>query len=83
VVVSDGPLGLHASRAGVSCYEPASTYGWPVVDDVGAGDRAQAALVDALLRGEPLQVALRAAARQGIELCTGRGATTRILDCKG
>ncbi len=80
VVITDGADGIHASRDGELFYEPAYTDPQrPIVDDVGAGDGAQAALVDALLRGRPLEVALRAAARQGFEVCTGRGATTCLV----
>jgi sugar/nucleoside kinase (ribokinase family) len=43
-------------------------------DDVGCGDACQAAIVDALLKGYPLELALRAGARQGFEALTVAGA---------
>jgi sugar/nucleoside kinase (ribokinase family) len=80
VVITDGPAGLHAVRDGERCDVPAYRDGRPVVDDVGAGDAAQAALVDALLRRYPLELTLLAGARQGYEACTAFGATTHLLD---
>jgi ribokinase len=80
VVVTDGASGVHALRDGRRCHVPAYTDPRrPVADDVGAGDCCQATIVAALLRGYPLEGALRAGARQGFEACTGIGATTNLL----
>lgn len=56
------------------CDEPAYCDGNRlIVDDTGAGDAAAAAIIDALLRGLPLQNALACGARNGFEACTGHG----------
>jgi len=72
--------GIAALRDGQFYHVPAYTDSRPVVDTTGAGDAAQAALVDGLCRGLPLEVALLAATRQGFESCTAVGATTALLD---
>jgi sugar/nucleoside kinase (ribokinase family) len=80
-VVTYGDRGIHALRDGKLYYVPAYTDPKrPIVDDTGAGDAAQAAIVDSLLRGLPLEIALLAGARQGFEACTALGATTHLLD---
>lgn len=80
VVITDGADALHGWRDGERCDVPA--YVDPlrtVVDDTGAGDAAQAAVVHALLGGYPLEAALQAGARQGFECCTAVGAATCLL----
>jgi len=82
-VVTEGPRGIHAvSDEGGSYHVPAYTDGRPVVDDTGAGDAAEAAIVDTLLRGKPLEIALLAGARLGFEACTAAGATTNLLSAE-
>ena len=58
---------------------PAYTNAHPIINDTAAGDAAQAALVDRLIAGAPMDVALRAAARNGFEACLswGVGSLTR------
>jgi sugar/nucleoside kinase (ribokinase family) len=51
-----------------------------VVDTTTAGDAAFAALVDALARQLPLELALEAAARNGFEACTRHGLGTLSRD---
>ncbi len=55
-----------------------------MIDDTGAGDATAAAIIDALLRGLPLDKALACGARNGFEACTGRGVknvcTRRLMD---
>jgi sugar/nucleoside kinase (ribokinase family) len=81
VVITDGERGLHARRAGRTYHQPAyRDPACPVVDDVGAGDAAQATIVDLLLRGYPLESALAGGARQGFEACLAFGPTTRLLN---
>ncbi len=78
-VVTDGAAGLHALADGAQLHVGAYADGRTIVDDVGAGDAAQGAIVDALLRGHSLDAALAAGARQGYEACLAPGATTRLL----
>jgi sugar/nucleoside kinase (ribokinase family) len=80
-VISHGDHGLYALHDGKLHHVPAYTDPRrPIVDDTGAGDAAQAAIADSLLRGLPLEIALLAGARQGFEACTALGATTCLLD---
>ena len=65
-VISHRPMGLYALQDGnlasrPSIHRPAE----PIVHDTGAGDAAQAAIVDSLLRGLPLEIALLAGVRRG------------------
>jgi sugar/nucleoside kinase (ribokinase family) len=82
VVITNGARGVQASQDGELFFEPAYSDRRPVVNEAFANDAAQAALVDALLRSQPLTVALRAAARQGFEVSVGHG-PTRLRDAEG
>jgi ribokinase len=80
-VITDGAAGIHAWCDGTTYHVPACADAQrPILDDTGAGDAAQGTLVAFLLRGLPLESALRAAARNGFEACLTYGATTSLLD---
>jgi sugar/nucleoside kinase (ribokinase family) len=65
VVITNGPGDIHALGDGTACSVPAYRDNQLVVDEVGAGDAAQAAIVDALLKGYPLEQALLVRTRGG------------------
>lgn len=80
-VITDGANGIHAYNGGQFCHVPA--YREPrhqSVDDTGAGDSAGAAIVNALLRDLPLELALRAGARAGYEATKTFGGATQPID---
>ncbi len=79
VMVTDGANGIHAWRDGKRYHVPAYADRRRVVSDLGAGDAALAAAIDALVRGHPPEAALRAAARQGFEACLRFGSSTSLI----
>ncbi len=78
VVITDGAAGLHALAKDTERHVAAHDDGRPVLDDLGAGDAAQAGIVHSLLEGATLDEALACGVRLGFEACTAVGATTAL-----
>ena len=76
IILTAGTQGALMRNYGTATIRPAPAPPKPIIDTVGAGDAFTARIIHGLLRKEPAQPMLEAAANLASRICTIQGATT-------